>query len=208
MNIPRYTQLSALCEYVLYSMRRHEGLLQELQPAKAEHVLSRVYPYKIFYSAPDGIKAEKVDMPCIGFFPISMTSTVVHGAKGMDVTLGVQFLYQARHPDAGHTREGAAVHHLHLMWWCLSEVLQSPTTMMSAAGIYRLYPDAMDVIPPLANAVRGFDGTAAMSYKYPPYPYQGAVDLEEIRGTWDRVDEDGNELEGAILESITDGFNS
>jgi hypothetical protein len=208
MRIPEFPQLTLLREYVLWMMQHHSGLLEALQPAKAEHVLRRVYPFRIFYQGQDGIKVEKVDMPCIGIYPRNARREYVHGHMGFKCTLGVQFLFQARQPDREHTLEGAANHHLHLIWWVLCEILQSPVTFMSDSGIHRLYPTTMDVLSPLANAVRGFDGGAEIEYNVPPYPYRGAVDLESIYGTYDLTDSDGVTIEDGILGSVTDGLDA
>jgi len=206
MKIPRYTQLTSVCEHVLQAMQSHAGLMAELQASQVSHVLRRVYPMRIFYGAPDGMRVEKVDMPCIGIYPQTVRSEWVHGSMGMKVTLGVQYLYQARQPDRGHTLEGAVTHHTHLVWWALCETLQDQTDLMSDAGIHRLYPVSMAPVPPMANAVRGFEGTAEMEYNHPPYPKTGLVDLLAIDGTYNLVDSDGTSIQDDIMGSYNDGF--
>lgn len=84
--------------------------------------------------------------------------------------------------------------------------MDAPTTMMQANGIFKLTIDEAEFLPPLENAVRGFNGTGLMAYKYPPYIVAERPLLTSANGEMEiPADYYGTDY---TVESTSDGFQT
>jgi hypothetical protein len=205
MKQAKYKQLTAVTDYLYNSLRSDVILTRELD-CSPDEICAAKREEMAFVASKDGIAVYGAELPCIAVFPKKASSEFVHGSKGFEVELGVQYLCKAHQPDPGETLEARVTHMLHLVWWRVCEYLQTPTTIMDDNGIYRLYPMAAEFLPPMENSVRGFDGSASMSYKYPPYEVAERTLLTSANGEIEIPA--GYHGTDYTVESTSDGFQT
>ena len=200
-----FRQLTALAEYLYTELRTDEILLRELD-CQPDDICAAKREDMAFHASKNGIAVYQTELPCIAVFPKTLRSSLVHGDKGQNMDLGIQYLCKAHQPDPGETLESRAIHMLHIIWWRLGVYMDAPTTMMQANGIFKLTIDEAEFLPPLENAVRGFNGTGLMAYKYPPYIVAERPLLTSANGEMEiPADYYGTDY---TVESTSDGFQT
>lgn len=191
MKTAEWIQLDGVRRYIK-DMVYSDSVLHAQLGVEPQRIVARVVPHRLFTQlAADSVNIMVTEMPVIGVFPIRMPHENVQGFPGFQVSLGLQYLYQAhvgtRNADGDDhfSAESVATHLIHFLWYRICKYLQQPIAMMEQYKIADLYCEYADSIPIMETGITGFDGFAYMDYRLPPYRVADhSVPLNQVHGTY------------------------
>jgi hypothetical protein len=178
MNTPPYNQLTGLGEFCKAQLRADEYLTSAAPgpAATADEICKQFVPFQLFAMVGDAVGffdgIHRQNLPVLAIWVKSSKDTIVRGEFGLEVDLGIQYLYPSRASDTTKgLREARANLWAVAVWWQLRGYLRinlNPT-LRSSHHIWNSYPVAMDIMPPTSEPVRGFTASAVMTHKWEPW---------------------------------------